>query len=159
MFRSHHRLPVGNSSFLEGSDLRVHHFLPCRSPLPSPPPLSSLPSFSRSRGWVVDEGKERRGLHRLHGDSCRVGCHANIWHPRDRVSINFRPIFNFSQDALLCHAKQSSPPISSFPRLLAAPLFPPLPLSSGDPQIFRGCKRRGSSVARSPRWMLATELP
>lgn len=43
----------------------------------------------------------------LRGNSCRVACHANIWHSRDRAfSINFRPIFNFSQDALLCRAKQ-----------------------------------------------------
>lgn len=27
---------------------------------------------------------------------------------RDRASINFRPIFNFTQDALLCHAKQAA---------------------------------------------------
>jgi len=44
----------------------------------------------------------------------RVARQANIWHPReDRASINFRPIFNFSQDALPRHARQPSPPISS----------------------------------------------
>jgi len=78
----------------------------------------------------------------LRGNSCRVACHVNIWYLRDRAfSINFRPIFNFSQDALLCHAKQ---PVA------ANLVIPGVPSSFssffGDPQTFRGCKLRGSSV-------------
>lgn len=73
--------------------------------------LHSFPFRNRRREeWRATSRRKgkTRGFHGLHGDSCRVGCHANIWHPRDRASINFRPIFNFSQDALLCRARETA---------------------------------------------------
>lgn len=87
---------------------------------------------------------------------------------RDRVSINFRPIFNFNQDALLRHAKQPSPPISSscpspspsLPPSFCAPRSPYHPRSL---QVRKHLRKgwqgnfRGNSAVRSPRWVAGDE--
>lgn len=97
VLRSYPRLPVGNSTFPEGSDLRARHLLA----------LLELDGEDGERGR---ERESRMGISWAPWKfrSCRSP-RKYLASARDGASINFRPIFNFSQDALLCHVKQSWP--------------------------------------------------
>lgn len=123
---SHPRLPVGNSSFAEGSDLRI------------PSPSSSY--SPRNQEQTTDEGRKRKtlvGSMEIPVVSVATQIFGIRERERDRVSINFRPIFNFTQDALLCHAKQAA-------NLVVLALRP----SRSFRKYLGDCKLRGSFPRR-----------
>lgn len=139
---------------------------PCLDRIPSF--LSEIPVFPEGSDLKARRSSPRNRRHgvggggrkisdadpgELRGNSSRVACHANIWHLRDRAfSINFRPIFNFNQDALLCETARRR-------QSRRSQCLRPSPPSLGIRKHLGVVNSGGScSAARSLRWMLATVL-